>query len=95
MDNYNRTNTQQFFVMIDSSPIVYGIEHHFNVSIEFGSVQCSVQLRANCRPMRGYIVDKRWENVSGPADVGEIKPSKGGYIKFSKAGIYTFEYKFN
>ena len=91
MDNYNRTNTQQFFVMIGEkpSPIVYDIKHHLNVSIEFGSVQ----LRANCRPMRGYIVDKRWEYVSGPADVGEIKPSKDGYIKFSKAGIYTFEYK--
>ena len=45
--------------------------------------------------MRGYIVDKRWEYVCDPPDVGEIKPSKSGYIKFSKAGIYTFEYKCN
>jgi actin-like ATPase involved in cell morphogenesis len=90
-DNYNRKNTQQFFVMIGekATPIVFDMKNHLNVSIK----SPSVQLYANCQASRGYIVDKWWKYISGPPDVGEIKPSKVGNIKFPKAGVYTFEYK--
>ena len=90
-DDVNRKSTQIFSVNIDNipAPIVVDIKHHVNVSIQSGSLQ----LHANCRAKQGYIVDKWWEYVSGPEDEGAITPSKDGYIKFSKTGIYTFRYQ--
>ena len=53
----------------------------------------TAKLNVSCRAVQGKIVEKKWQYIDGPPELGYVTPSENGVVQLSQPGVYKFKYR--